>query len=132
MAVNVEGKRRGFEYRMALAVGLGTGFLLGWVNGAVGIIGNENQPANRLYFGVAAIGLLGVLLARFRSRGMSRAMLAMALAQALVPVLALIIWPQVSWGGAGMGGVFALNAAFVGLFVGSAWLFRRATNLEHS
>lgn len=126
MTSNGVARRGGFEYRMAVVVALGAVLLLGWVSGAVGIIGSENQPANLLYFGVVAIGLIGVLLARFRSRGMSLAMFVMAFAQILVPVLALIIWPQVSWGGVGMAGVFALNAFFAALLVGSAVLFRRA------
>ena len=59
---------------------------------------------------------------------MARALFAMALAQALVPVIALIIWPPAvtSWA-PGVVQVFGLNAIFVMLFVGSAMLFRRAT-----
>jgi hypothetical protein len=118
------------SYQLAVAAALGTGFLLGAVNGAVGIIGSENQPANLLYLGVIAIGLLGAVLARFRPRGMSRALLGAAIAQVLVPVIALMLWPQISWGGAGMVGVFALNAFFAGMFAGSAWLFGRAAIVD--
>jgi hypothetical protein len=99
------------------------------VNGAVGIIGNEGQPANALYRGVIAVGLIGAVVARFRPRGLSRVLLVTALAQALVPVIALIVWPQVSWGAAGMLGVFVLNAFFAMLFAGAAFLFRRAANV---
>ena len=52
-----------------------------------------------------------------------------AIAQALVPVIALIIWkPQVTSVEAflGMLGVFGVNGFFVALFVGSAMLFRHA------
>jgi hypothetical protein len=57
---------------------------------------------------------------------MARAMFATALAQMLVPVIALIIWPPqvIPWGAAGVFGVFVLNAFFVMLWVGSALLFR--------
>jgi hypothetical protein len=119
-------------YQFAAGVALATAFLLGLVNGAVGIIGNENQPANLLYSGVIGIGVVGALVARFRPRGVSRVLLAVALAQALVPVIAPIIWPQVSWGAAGMSGVFTLNAVFVLLFVASSWLFRHAATVEHA
>ena len=123
-------RTRNSAYQIAAGVALAAAFLLGWVNGAVGIIGNEGQPANLMYSGVIAIGLLGALVARFRPRGLSRVLVVVALAQALVPVIALIVWPQVGWGAAGMLGVFALNALFVMLFVGSALLFRRAANVR--
>jgi hypothetical protein len=51
---------------------------------------------------------------------------AAALVQMSVPVIALIVWPQISWGGAGLVGVFVLNAFFAVLFVVSGLLFRRA------
>ena len=52
----------------------------------------------------------------------------MALAQALVPVIALIISsPAVTSWAPGVVQVFGVNAMFVMLLVGSALLFRRAT-----
>ena len=121
-------KTRTSVYRVAFVIGLVTVFLLGWVNGAVGIIGNEGQPANLMYGAVFAVGLIGSLMARFRARGMARTLFAAALVQMSVPVIALIIWPQISWGGAGIAGVFVLNAFFAALFVVSAWLFRHAAD----
>ena len=113
-------------YRIAFGIGLVTAFLLAWVNGAVGIIGSENQPANLMYGAVFAVGVIGSLVARFRPRGMAHTLFAAALVQLSVPVIALIIWPQISWGGAGLAGVFVLNAFFAALFVVSALLFRQA------
>jgi hypothetical protein len=76
---------------------------------------------------VLTVGFLGATIVRFEPHGMSRVLFAMAIAQALVPVIALIIWKsQISWA-PGMLGVFGLNAFFVMLFVGSALLFRRAS-----
>lgn len=123
-------RTRDSAYQIAAGVALAAAFLLGWVNGAVGIIGNEGQPANLMFSGVIAVGLVGALVTRFRPRGLSHVLIVVALAQALVPVIALIIWPQVSWGAAGMLGVFALDAFFVMLFAGSALLFRRAANVR--
>ncbi len=116
-------------YRVAVGVALAAAFLLVWVNGAVGIIGNEGNPANLMYFGVLAVGVIGALIARLEPHGMARALFATAFAQMLVPVIALIIWqPQVtSWGAAGVVGVFILNAFFATLWLGSALLFRRAS-----
>lgn len=115
-------------YRVAIALSLATGFLLIWVNGAVGIIGNESNPANLMYFGVIAVGIIGAIISRLQPTGMSRTLLVTAVAQALVPVFALIIWPPrvISWGAAGVSGVFTLNAFFILLLIVSFLLFRYA------
>ncbi len=114
-------------YRGAFGVGLAGAFLLFWVNGAVGIIGNEGQPANLMYGAVFAVGFIGSLMARFKPHGMARTLFAAALTQMLVPVIALLIWPPpvTSWA-PGVFGVFVLSAFFAILFVGSALLFRNA------
>lgn len=115
-------------YRVAVGIAVLAGLLLVWINLAVGIIGDEHNPANLMYGGVLAIGVIGALIARFQPRGMARALFASALVQALVPVMALMIWnPSVTpWGSPGVAGVFVLNAFFVLLFVISALLFRRS------
>jgi hypothetical protein len=43
---------------------------------SVGIVGSEHKPANLLFFAALLIGMVGGALARFRARGMSRAMIA--------------------------------------------------------
>jgi hypothetical protein len=116
-------------YRAAVGIALATALILIWMNLAVGLIGSEDNPANLLYGGVLAVGLIGVLIARFRPHGVARALFATAIAQALVPVIALIIWkPQVTSVEAFLGvlGVFGVNGFFVMQFVGSALLFRYA------
>jgi hypothetical protein len=122
-------KAGNIAYRVAVGVALATALILVWMNLAVGLIGSEDNPANLLYGGVLAVGLIGAIIARFRPHGMARALFATALAQALVPVIALIVWkPQVTSVEAflGMLGVFGVNAFFVMLFIGSALLFRYA------
>lgn len=57
---------------------------------------------------------------------MARALAATALAQFLVPLVALICWPADF--GPGVVPVLGLNFAFVLLFATSALLFRRADN----
>src|SRR3712207_9407040 len=79
-------------YRAAVAVAVVAVFLLVWINLAVGVIGSEDNPANLLYLGVLAVGFLGAIIAGLRPRGMARTLFAMALAQALVPLIALVIW----------------------------------------
>lgn len=108
-------------YRLAAGVAVATGVILLWINGAVGLIGSENNPANLMYGGVLAIGLIGAAIARLQPLGMARALFVTAMAQFLVPVVALIIWrPDFS---PGVVQVFGLNFAFVLMFAGSALLF---------
>ncbi|MDO8668932.1 MAG: hypothetical protein Q7K65_01425 [Candidatus Buchananbacteria bacterium] len=122
-------KTRTKVYRIAFVVGLAGALLLGWANGAVGIIGSENNPANLMYGAVFAVGLIGSTMARFKPRGMAHTLYAAALVQILIPAVALFIWPaKASWGEAGVIGVFIVNSFFALLFVVSALLFRHATH----
>jgi hypothetical protein len=111
---------RNNAYRGAVAIALAAAFLLIWINGAVGIIGDEDNPLNLLYIGVIAIAFGGAGWARFRPRGAARAMLAAAVATTAVGVVAVVA------GGSeppGIIGLVVLNGFFVALFLGSAWLF---------
>jgi len=116
---------RSIAYRAAAGIALAGAFLLLWLNGAVGVIGDEDNPANLMYGGVLAIGFLGAILARFQAHGMARTLFVMAIAQALIGVIALV-------GGLGYGGptwpwdVVGLTGFFVVLFAGSGLLFRNA------
>jgi hypothetical protein len=116
-------------YRVALGVGVGAALLLLWANGAVGIIGSEDNDVNMMFVAVPLVGLIGAFIARFRPKGMAHALIATAIAQALVPVIALIInRPSINTTDdlTGFLAVFAANTFFVMLFVASALLFRRA------
>ena len=106
-------------YRAAVGVAVTTALVLVWMNLAVGLIGPEDHPANLMVAGVLAVGLVGALVARFRSRGMARALAATALAQGLVGAAALAA-------GAGRPeAVAALTGLFAALWLASAWLFRK-------
>ena len=111
-------------YRAAVGVALAAAFMLVWLSLGVGIIGADGDPANLMYFGVLAVGIIGAIIARFRPRGMNRALFAMALAQALVAVIALIFGLGYPWSPPLE--ILVLNGFFVALFVGSALLFRHA------
>lgn len=102
--------------RAGAGVALVTAFLLTWVNLAVGIIGNENNPLNQMFAGVVAVAVLAAVAARFRPGGMAVAMAVTALAQTLAAVVAQA-YGHFTW---------VLTAVFVGLWLGSAWLFRKA------
>ena len=112
-------------YRFAVGAALATAFILVWVIGAVGLIGVEGDPFDLLYAGVLAVGVIGAMIARLKPRGMSRTLTAMALAQALVAVFALIAGKhQVAV--SSVPEIVFLNGFFVALWLGSAWLFRSA------
>ena len=119
-------KAGNIAYRAAVGVALAAAFILVWLTGAVGIIGNEDNNANLMYFGVLAVGIIGAIVARFRPHGMVSALFATALAQALVAVIALIIGLGSPWSPPGVLETLILNGFFVALFVGSALLFRHA------
>lgn len=116
-------------YRLAVGVALASALILVWLSLGVGIIGRDGDPANLMYFGVLAIGIIGALIARFRPRGMARALLATALAQASVAVIALVAGLGYPWSGPLE--LSVLNGFFVALFVASAWLFSRAAHGHH-
>lgn len=116
-------------YRIAIGFALFTGLFLIWVNAAVGIIGSEDNPINLLYFGVIAVGIISGFFGRFRPQGMTRTMLAMALAQALIGAIALI-------GGfyqsppSTIFHIIGVNGFFITLFVVAALLFRYTAQEE--
>ncbi len=78
-----------------------------------------------MHGGVLAVAIIGAFIARFRPHGMARALAATALAQALVGVIALAVgfgstapsFPEA---------IVFLTGFFAGLWLISAWLFRKA------
>ena len=124
-------KANNATYKFALGIALLTAFLLMWVNGAVGLIGSENNDANMMYFGVLGVGFVGALIARLQPRGMSLALYATAVSQVAVAAIAIFtgagstasMWPQ---------DVLFLTGFFVALWLLSAWLFRRAARRQHA
>ena len=113
-------------YLSAIGVALVAAFILVWLSLGVGIIGRDGDPANLMYFGVLAVGIIGAIIVRLRPLGMARKMFAMVLAQALVAAIALIARLGLPWSGPLE--ILGLNGFFVTLFAGSAWLFRHAAS----
>ena len=110
-------------YLAAVGAALAAAFLLVWMNGAVGLIGNEESPVNLMYGGVLAIGIIGAIIARLQPKGMARVMVATAVAQVLVPVIALITRLSNT---SGLGNTFVVTGIFFALWLTSAWLFRKS------
>lgn len=113
------------SYRRGVALAVFPSLAVIWVNLAVGIIGNEDHPANLMFFAVLLAGFTGAVIARFRPKGLSLTMFGMAAGQFLVPVIAFLTWqPEFT---VGVLKVFLFNWVFVILFIASALQFRNAT-----
>lgn len=110
---------RGAPGRAAVAL-LGLAFFLTvWVNGAVGMIGSEDEPINLALVAMAAVALLGGLLTRFRPAVMRVLLALVAVGQFAVGLAAIRVMPghAVEWG---------VLAFFAVIWGASAWLFSRA------
>jgi hypothetical protein len=115
-------------YKLGVAGAVGTALFIFWSSGAVGIIGSEDNPANIMYLGVIAVEILGAIISRLRAPGMAKTMFVTAIAHALVPVIALVIWkPELD---SGVAQVIWINAFFVILWVASGLLFKQAADIE--
>ncbi len=118
------------SYRLAAAVALGSALMLVWAALAVGIIGVEGDPADLMYGGVLALGIIGAIVGRFEAPAMARTLFATAFAQALVAGIALVAGkheaPMSS-----VAEIVLVNAFFVALFLVSGLLFRYAARERH-
>ncbi|HVL78150.1 MAG TPA: hypothetical protein VM346_02575 [Sphingomicrobium sp.] len=105
-----------WAWRAGAAGALATAFLLTWGNLAVGFAGSEDNEINIILFAVPLVALAGSALAGFRASGIALALAAAAAAQMVVGLVLLFA------------GFFTgpLTVAFTGLWLASAWLFRRA------
>lgn len=112
-----------WAYRLGAMIALASAFLTIWINLAVGLIGEPDESANLLFFGVLVIAFASAAMSGFKARGMAHAMFIAAFAQASVMAVALGFglgagppnWP---WVVLVIGGFFA--AAFLvagGLFL---------------
>lgn len=112
-------------HRLAVGAALGTGLFLVWSNLAVGLIGSETHPVNRMYFGVVGVALIGGIVTRLEPHRMARVLFATALAQCVVPVIALGL--QVVPADVDLFEVLGVTAFFSLLWIASALLFFRAS-----
>lgn len=126
LAVRASGS---WAYRGGAAIALAAGFSLVWINGAVGIIGNEDNPWNLMFFGVIAVALLGAIIGRFRAEWMARAMTLAAAINALIGILVFVADSAcVCAVGTEPGrfGLLLVIETFALMWLLSGWLFRKA------
>ena len=98
-------------YRAGVGLALAAIFLIIWANGAVGMIGDEDNPYNLLFGGVILLALAGAIGAGFAAAGMARAMLVAAIAQVVVAAAGLSADPRGAIFSACFGGLWLLAAA---------------------
>ncbi|RPF71219.1 hypothetical protein [Aurantiacibacter spongiae] len=108
-------------YRAAGGIALATIFVTIWANAAVGIIGNEDNPANILFAIPLAAAMIGALVARFRARGLAQAMQVTAVMQVAIFIAALVFW-----------GAFipVVTAIWTVAWLTSAWLFGKVARAD--
>ncbi len=104
-------------YRVAALLAIGAATLMVVANGAVGIIGSEENPVNRLFSGVVLIGIVGSLLVQFRARGMAWVMYTTTAALLLVAAYLAIT---------GQGLIPVVGLVFGGAWIVAGRLFARA------
>jgi len=112
-------------YRLAIAGSLLAVILLIWLSLGVGIIGADGDPANRMYFVVVAVGIIGALVMRLKPAGMMRVLLAMAFVQVIITGIAMIAKMGLPYSGPME--LILLNGFFIVAFLVAAWLFRKAS-----
>ncbi len=105
-------------YRAATGVAIVAGFLTFWINGAVGMVGDEDNVYNLLFLAAIAVGAVLALVSWFRPRGMARALYVAAAIHAGTALYALVA------GADGLGSVLALCFALP--YVVSGVLFSRS------
>jgi hypothetical protein len=113
-----------WSYRGAVLLALAGSMMIVWANGAVGIVGSEDNPANLIFYVPLAIGLASSFVVGFKAEGMARAMVATAVSLAIAFALAQTAQRDEPW----VSPMLELvgTSMFGLLFLGSAALFRRA------
>lgn len=109
------------DYRLASWIALGAAFLLVWANLAVGIVGDEGDPLNALFFAVLIVPVVGAVMSGFRAGGMALTLLLTAVAQGLAALPALALGER----------DVLLTGFWIAAWLVSAALFRRASRETH-
>ena len=117
-------KAPNLSYLLGAGAALAAGFGLFVVNGAVGLVGSEDEAHNLLFLAVILVAAAGAVAARGRPSGMARAMLAAAIAHIVVSA-GLLIRAGGASDGSVMTEVVGLSM-FAGIWLASALLFRNA------
>ncbi|PKL06939.1 MAG: hypothetical protein CVV53_01795 [Spirochaetae bacterium HGW-Spirochaetae-9] len=116
--------RANFQYISAIALSVFGVLFLIWMSLGIGIIGEDENPKNAVYASVVLIGIAGTILSRRKPAGMALTLFTMALAQAVIAIISIILKAGMPWSPPAE--LLGLNGIFIVIFTGSGLLFRRA------
>ena len=111
-----------FSYLAGAGAALAAGFGLFFVNGAVGLVGSEDEAHNLWFFVAVLVAVAGAIIARGRRGMLSLTMLAAGIIHIIVSAVLLIRAGGVSDGDP-QAEIVGLSF-FAALWLGSAFLFR--------
>jgi hypothetical protein len=112
--------RSSTRYRAGIGLATGATVLLIWGNAAVGV---TDSAADGLYFGTAALAIIGIIIALFRPGWGARAMFAVAFTLVLASGTSLVAG-MVPNGTSSLFEILGITGFYVALFLGSAMLLR--------
>lgn len=115
-------------YRFGAVVAVSAALILVYGILALGLVGEEGDPFDRIYAVVLVVAIVGALIARFRAYGMSLAMGAAACTMGVIAVIALAAGKHRS-PATSIPELVGLHVMFMAMFAGSALLFRRASEI---
>jgi peptidoglycan/LPS O-acetylase OafA/YrhL len=118
-------KPRNLSYLLGSAAALAAGSGLVVVNGAVGLVGSEDEAHNLLFLAVILVAIVGAVFARGRPEGMAAAMFAAGVSHLAISAALLIRARGVSDGDARME-ILGLSI-LGGIWLAAAWLFRHSS-----
>jgi len=117
-------------YRFGVAVMLIASFLQVWANLAVGIVGSTDNAQNQGFFGAVVAAFACAFVARLRTDGMARVMLATAGVQTILGLMVATAPITARVEPMGPSGVLTVTAFFAALWLISAALFHRSARQE--
>jgi hypothetical protein len=120
------------SYRIAVGVWVLASFMQVWANLAVGIVGSEDNPQNQGFFGVVVAAAACAFVARLRSEGMARAMLATAGVQALLGLMVATAPITAKVDKMGALGVVIVTAFFCAMWLIAAAFFQHSARLDRA
>jgi hypothetical protein len=116
---------RDWNYRVGLGLAVATCLLLSWMNLAVGIAGDEDNPVNLSFFGLVALVAVAAYAAEFRAKGMMRTLFCVAAIQLMLGLI-VATGPVAEREPTGATGLLVLNGFFALLWIAAGALFARA------
>lgn len=112
-------------YKSGLALSLLSGLFLIWSNGAVGLIGSEDNLINLSYYAVIVLGIGGSLISGFRSAGMMYTLMGMAYVQLVITYMAILTGAH-DLPHSSVTEILQVNGFFICLYLFAALLFRQS------